>query len=510
MAVREQPEQTALKIESKPLDDRQVELTIEVPQGRLQGAMRAAARRLSKRDKIPGFRPGKVPFEVALGRYGEETIFEEALESLGQDIYRQALDQSELEPFAPGALNEVVSKDPLVLRYSVPLSPEVKLGNYRKLRLKYKPPEVKDEAVNEMMEELRQRQALIEPADRPVQLADVAVIDVEGRLLESEGAGETDAQNAAQPEKDVDVAAEDEQEAHDHGHDHEHEHDHDHGTAPSKSEDRDRLLKETGISLLLDDDTDWPFPGIAEHLVGKSAGDQLTVEHTFSDDYQTESLRGETAQFDITLQEVKSRTVPEWNDDVARNVGDYEDLLDLRVKVREGLTKNAERDSNSEFADEVIEKLVEQASVEFPPFLVEQEIDDLIHDLGHRLEAQGLTMEQYLQVEEKSADELREDLRPRAKERVTRALVLGQLIEDEQLEVADQEIDTQLDQMVAQLQDPEGRVRKALGSESGRRRIRNDLLFDKAVERAVAIAKGEDPARAGKSPEAPELQAEAE
>lgn len=493
--MTEQAEQTQLKIETTPLEDRQVQLTIEVPEDRTRGALRAAARRLSKRDKIPGFRPGKVPYEVAVGRYGQEAIFDEALETLGQDVYRQALDEAEIEPFAPGSLNEVVSKEPLVLRYSVPLKPEVELGNYRKLRLKYKAPEVKDEAVNEAMEELRQRQALIEPAERPIQLSDVAVVDVEGRLLEAEGGaakaggeaaeageeeegGEAEAAGAAAAEGKGDEAAE-------------------LGSVSDREgtdEDR-RLLKEEGISLLVDEETDWPFPGVAELLVGKSAGDAVHAEYTFPDDYQTESLRGETAEFDITVQEVKSRTVPEWNDDVARNVGDYEDLLDLRIKVRESLAEQAERETNSEYSNQVIEKLVEQAKVAFPPYLVDQELDDLLHDLHHRLESQGVTIEQYLELEGKSADELRDELRPRARERVTRALVLSQLIEEERLEVEEAEVEQHLDRMVSQLQDPEGRLRRALGTDSGKRRIRSDLLFDKAIERAAAIAKGEAPAR---------------
>ena len=114
-----------MKIETEDLQDRQVQLTVEVPAERIGTAMRSAARRLGSTTRIPGFRPGKVPYEVLLGRFGEEAVFEEALDALGQEVYRQALEDSKLDPIAPGILNEVVSRDPLVLRYRVPLPPEI-------------------------------------------------------------------------------------------------------------------------------------------------------------------------------------------------------------------------------------------------------------------------------------------------------------------------------------------------------------------------------------------------
>lgn len=284
-----------MKIQTENLQDRQVQLTVEVPADRIGPAMRSAARRLGKNTKIPGFRPGKVPYEVLVGRFGEEAVFEEALDSLGQEVYSQALEESKLDPIAPGTLNEVVSRDPLVLRYNVPLTPEVDLGKYRKLRLDFEPAQVTDEALEEVLENLRQRRALIEPADRPSRMGDVLVLDVDGELEQADDPKER------------------------------------------------TILKEEGISLLLDAENDWPAPGIAEQLAGMAAGDERSVDHTFAEDYATEDLRGKTAQFRFRCKEVKSRLVPEWTDDLARGMGEYEDLLDLRLKVRESLKEQAEQ-----------------------------------------------------------------------------------------------------------------------------------------------------------------------
>ncbi|MFV1858184.1 MAG: trigger factor, partial [Anaerolineales bacterium] len=434
-----------MKVDTETLENRQVQLTIEVPDDRYNAAMRSAARRMSKRDKIPGFRPGKVPFEVAVGRFGEDAIFDEALDTLGQDVYKQALEDSELEPFAPGALDEVISREPLVLRYVVPLAPEVDLSAYRKVRVKFEPPEVSDEALEAMMEDLRQRQALIEPAERPVQMSDVAVIDIEGNLDEPE------------------------------------------------EEETALVLKESGISLLIEEDTDWPFPGIAEELLGIEADETRTLTHTFGEEYPTEELRGRAATFEVTCQEVKSRFVPEWSDDLAQAMGDYESLLDLRIKARESLAESAERETEAEYADKALEEVGEGAKVTYPPLLADQEVDDLLHDIAHRLDAQNLTLEDYFQAEDKTEAEVRDELRPRAEERVKRALILGKVVEEEELEVGEQEISGRIERLANSVQDPEGNVLKALNTPRSRRRIENDLLFEMAIDRLVSIAKGENP-----------------
>ncbi|HJX41862.1 MAG TPA: trigger factor, partial [Anaerolineales bacterium] len=402
---------------------------------RISTAMRSAARRLGSTTRIPGFRPGKVPYEVLLGRFGEEAVFEEALDALGQEVYRQALEDSKLDPIAPGVLNEVVSRDPLVLRYRVPLPPEIELGKYRKLRLDFKPGEATDEALEEVLENLRQRRALIEPANRPARMGDVLVLDVKGELEQTEDPKER------------------------------------------------RLLEEQGVSLLLDAENDWPVPGIAEQLVGLAAGEQRSLSHTFAEDYVNETLRGKAAQFHFSCKEVKSRLVPDWTDDLARGMGDYEGLLDLRLKVRESLKEQAQQEAKEQYAD--------QAKITYPPVLLDQEIHELIEDLERNLRGQKLTLEAYMQAEGKTHEQLHEDFKPRAEKRLRRALVIGKLIEAEDLQVEDQEVQDRIDRLIGSIEDKSGSLRTALEKPASRHRIGNDVLVEKAVERLSAIARGE-------------------
>jgi trigger factor len=433
-----------LKIQTEDLQDRQVQLTVEVPAERISSAMRSAARRLGSTTRIPGFRPGKVPYEVLLGRFGEEAVFEEALDSLGQEVYKQALEDSKLDPIAPGTLNEVVSRDPLVLRYRVPLPPEIELGKYRKLRLEFEPGVVSDEALEEVLENLRQRRALIEPADRPAQMGDVLVLDVHGELDQADD--------------------------------------------PKQRQ----LVKEEGISLLLDAENDWPVPGVAAQLVGMAADEQRSLPHTFPEDYANEELRGKAATFRFDCKEVKSRLVPEWTEDLARGMGDYEGLLDLRLKVRQSLKEQAEHEAKERYAEQAIQALTEQAQITYPPVLLDQEIHELIEDLERDLRSQKLTLEAYMQAEGKSHEQLHEDFKPRAEKRLRRALVIGKLIDAEALQVEDQEVQERIDRLAGSIEDESGNLRKALEKPASRHRIRNDLLVEKAVDRLTAIARGEE------------------
>ena len=432
-----------MKIETEELEDREVQLTVEVPGERLQSAMRTTARRLSHETKIPGFRPGKAPYNIVVQRFGEEVVFQETLDDLGQEIYRQALDQSELEPYGPGSLNEIVSRDPLVLRYTVPLLPEVDLANYRELRHPYEAPEVSDETLEEAMERLRQSRALIEPVDRPVQLSDVVVIDIQGELREP-------------PE-----------------------------------EESATILDNKGIEILVTEDTDWPVPGIAEHLVGLEMGKERDFEYTFPEDYPSEDLRDLLADFHIKCLEVKSRFVPEWTDELARNIGEYDDLLDLRIKLRENLQERTQQEAEAEFAQQVIETTVEEATINFPPLMLEEETNELITELERSLQGQNLSLEDYLKIEKKTEEELRAELEPRARKRLSRALVLGKLVELENLEVTEEEVNAEIDRIVAPFKEHSEELRKSFDNPLGRHRLTLDLLTNKAIERIVAIARGE-------------------
>lgn len=447
-----------MKIDKQDLAERRVQLTVEVPADRLESALHSAARRIGTRTRIPGFRPGKAPYKMIVQKVGEEAVFDEALDELGQEVYRQALDEAEVEPYAPGSLDEVVSRDPLTLRYTIPLEPEVQLGDYHAIRIPVQEPQVADEAVDQMVEELRQRHAVMETVQRAADMTDVVVVDVVGQLTsEDEGAS-------------------------------------------------GKLLEEKGVPVLVADTTDWPIPGIAGHLLGIVAGEEKQIDYTFPEDYTNESLRGKAARFLVHAVEVKSRMLPELNDDLARQLGEFSDLMDLKLKVRKSLLEEAARTGDRDYANRAVEALVAGATYQYPPIMVEQEQKAMLRDLDRRLQAQRLSLADYLKIEKKTEDDVKKELEPQAVERVKRSLALGKLVELEELHIEDSEVSAELERVVAPWDSQAKDVRKAIDNPVGRRSIAMDLLTDKAVQRLVAIARGE--AGTPTAPPAQDLQSE--
>lgn len=433
-----------MKIETQPQDNCTVTLIVEVEDERVQPALRAAARKLAKNYRIPGFRPGKAPYETVVRYLGEDAIYSEALEALTQDVYRAALEESKIDPYAPGALEDAKLK-PMVLTYNVPLKPEVDLGDYRSVRVDYTAPKITDEAVTESMEQWRETRAVTEPVERPAELGDVLVLDVNAFINTGEN--------------------------------------------PS-----DFLLADKDVALKLEAEADWPMPGFAPQVVGMKAGESKKFDLAFPEGYANESLRGQLAHLEVACKEVKSRTLPEWSDELAKEFGDYESLEDMRAKVREGLVRQATREQDRDYSTLAMDKLLEQTTIKYPPAILEQELESMMHDLDHRLKEQRLTLDDYLKIEGKTRDELRAEYEPLADKRLKRSLALGRLIEQERLTVNDADVEQEIERFTAIFGGSADAtaIRKSLDTPESRSSMAMEILSNRAVERLVALAKGED------------------
>jgi trigger factor len=453
-----------VKIEKQAQENCTLTLTIEVEDERVLPALRQAAARLSKNYRIPGFRPGKAPLETVMRVLGEGAVYNEALEKLGQEVYQQALEQEAIDAYAPGELENIEQLKPLVLKFSVPLRPEVELGDYREsLRVPYTAPQVDDAQVEEVLERLRERQAEMAPVERPAQAGDVATLDAKGFLNE--------------------------------------------GQNPS-----DFLLADENVELVLDEKADWPMPGFAPHVVGLAAGESRKFDLAFPDDYANTSLRGQVAHFDVTVKEIKSRTLPEWTDELAKSLGDYESLEALRASVREQLVRQAERSTSRDYGEQVMSQLLTTAQIKYPPSLLEQETDSYLEDLDQRLHEQRLTLDDYLKIEKKTREEYREEIRPKAEERLKRTLILGKIVDREGLRVDGATIADRIESMSAPWGEQAAQVRESLDTDRGRQMIALDVLSDAAMERLMAIARGEAVPElpAAEAPAAPAAETPAE
>ena len=430
-----------MKIETLPEENRTLTLTVEVDDERVQPALRAAARRISKDYRIPGFRPGKAPYEVVLRHYGETALYQAALDDISQKVYQDVLEQEKIEPIGPGEM-DIVELKPMKLKFVVPLRPEVELGDYGSLRVDYTPPIIEDEAVEHELEHLREHQAVLEPVERPAEMGDVVTLDAKAFLNDGEN--------------------------------------------PS-----DFLLADEDVALVLEEKADWPMPGFGAMVVGISAGEERKFDLAFADDYVNESLRGQVAHFEVKAKEVKSRSLPEWNDELAKSLGEYETLDALRASVREELENAARAGVDKDYRQKVVDKLVEQSSIKFPPTLLESELDDYVKDFDRRLREQKLTLEDYLKIEGKTAEQFREEVKPQAEARMKRSLVIGKIVEREQVTVDSSDVEERISNLSTPWGERAAEMRKLLSTNESRDMLELDLLTDKGIDRLAAIARGE-------------------
>jgi trigger factor len=430
-----------LKIETLPEENRTLTLTVEVDDERVQPALRAAARRISKDYRIPGFRPGKAPYEVVLRHYGETALYQAALDDISQKVYQDVLEQEKIEPIGPGEM-DIVELKPMKLKFVVPLRPEVNLGDYGALRVDYAPPIIDDEAVEHELEHLREHQAVLEPVERPAEMGDVVTLDAKAFMNDGEN--------------------------------------------PS-----DFLLADQDVALVLEEKADWPMLGFAAKVIGIVASEERKFDLAFADDYVNESLRGQVAHFEVKAKEVKSRSLPEWNDELAKSLGEYETVDALRTSVREQLEGASRAGVDKDYRQKVVDQLVEQSTVKYPPTLLAAELDDYVKDFDRRLREQKLTLEDYLKIEGKTAEQFREEVKPQAEARMKRSLVIGKIVERELITVDPSDVEERISNLSTPWGERAAEMRKLLSTNESREMLELDLLTDKGVDRLAAIARGE-------------------
>lgn len=389
-----------MKIETENLEDHQVKLTVEIETDQFEASKRKAAKKIAKRVKIPGFRPGKAPYQVIQRHVGDETILEESLEILVKDIYPQIIEQAEIEPYGPGNFENIVNHDPLTLEFIVPLRSEVELGDYTELRFDYDPPVITDQEVETVEEDFRQRQAVEETVERSAQEGDHIYIRLSAKRF-----GESE---------DEDI-------------------------------EEGNLIDERSTSVIIaaegaDTPSEWPFNGFSRELIDMSSGEDKTLVFTYPEDSDFESLQGVTADFSVHVEDVKSRILPELNDEFAQSLGEYEDLESLQKDIRNSLEQRAMETYNSEYDDQVIDGIVESSAIKYPPQMLDNEINDVIYQLERRLGNQGLDLDLYLKTRDMDEQGLRDEARPVAEDRVKRSLVLLEIAHKEEINVTEDEL----------------------------------------------------------------------
>ncbi len=452
-----------LNIQTEENEQRELKLTIEVPEERVEKEMRQAARKLSKEINIPGFRRGKVPYNVILRRVGRDALRAEAVDDMVQGVFEEALEEVDPDMYGRPTFDDM-ENEPLVLKFTVPLSPQVDLAGYRELRKEIEPVNITDEAVEEALEQVQTRHQKVEPVDRPAAAGDLVTISGKGELLQVVDDVEEDAEENEEATDDADY--------------------------------KDIIFDEESIDLLLDAEKLYLGAAFVDNLVGMAAGDEKSFTITFPEDHEETELAGKEADFEITVLNVKERELPSLDDELAKLEGDYETLDELRSALRDNLEQQAESNAKNELIENTITDMLAGAQVVYPPTAVEMEIDDMVASFKEQVKRSGWEWEDFIRLQNNSEEEIRNNFREGAVERLERQQILRQFVLNEKLTVSADDIDTAVEKRLESFGDnAEFResMRKYFNSGYGFDMISSEVIMDKVHDRMVAILSGEAP-----------------
>ena len=383
-----------MKVTAEHGENREVTLTIEVEQDKLAKASEGAAKRISSRVNIPGFRKGKAPRRIVENFVGKDAILQEAFEGLAQKAFEDALTEQNMEPVTRPEIDIVPLEDgkDVVFTAKFTQRPDVRLGSYKGLAVPKEEVTVADEDIDRQIEGMRQHQGTLvdAPADAAVKNDDFVTLDFEGFVD---------------------------------------------GAAFEGGKGEDYPLQIGSGSFI---------PGFEDQLIGAKVGEERDVNVTFPEEYHAENLKGKDAVFKCKIRSIKSRELPELDDAFAKKASKFETLAELREDVRKNLLAAAERKAETERRSKAIDMATDHCTMEIPPVMVENRITAMIQEMAMRLEQQGMSLEQYLQYAGLDIGKIREDYRETAEKNVRTDLMLEEVAKAEGIKVEGSDLDREV------------------------------------------------------------------
>lgn len=380
-------------------ENNKVFFNFELEVEKFEKAMQQAYLKNRSRFNIPGFRKGKVPRKIIEMNYGEEIFYEDAINLILPEAYEDAVKELELEPVdRPDIDIEDIEKGKSILvKVEVDVKPEFKLGDYKSIELEKIEYNVTDEMVEHELEHVRDENArLLDASDREVKDKDILTIDFAGFIDEEQFPG---------------------------------------GTAE-------------GFELTIG--SNMFIPGFEEQLIGKKKDEEVEVKVTFPEEYHEETLAGKEAIFKVVIHDIKEKELPELDDEFAKDVSEFDTLEEYKADIRERLEKDLKEQEKVETENRVIEKALEISEVDIPNGMVESQIDDEMRQFDYRLRSQGLDLEKYLEFTGSNPEDLREQLKPSALNRVKVDLLLETIVKAEGIEVTEEELEKELEDLAEQ------------------------------------------------------------
>ena len=416
----------SVKVE-KTENKNEVKLSFEIEAEKFEDAMKKVYAKTAKYFTIPGFRKGKAPMAIVERTYGSSIFYEDTFNELVPDIYDEAIKENKIEAVSRPQIDISQMEKGKDLKFTaiVQIKPEVKLGKYKGIELKKIEYTVSDKDVEHELGHMAEHNArLVTVDDRPVEKGDITIIDFAGSIdgVAFEG-----------------------------------------GTATNQE-------LEIGSNKFI--------PGFEDQIIGMKVNEEKDINVTFPEDYFSKDLAGKEATFKVTLHEIKKKELPKIDDDFAKDVSEFDTLEDLKADIKSKMEKENEERAKYESEEAAIEAVCKDVEVDIPSGMIETEIDNMVKDIENKLSYQGLTLDQYLKLTNKTMENLRKEFDEQANKAVKSRLVLEAIIKAEDIKPDDKEVEEKVKEMAKNYGRPEDELLK---NEGFKNYIVDNMKYEKAI-----------------------------
>lgn len=434
------------------------DITVSVTPEEFEAALVKVFNKNKKSIQIPGFRKGKAPRKIVEAMYGESVFYEDAINEVAPEAYFFSVKEKELKVVADPSIEDAKVEDDksLTLKFNAVLYPEVELGQYKGLEAVRKEVKVDPAEIDMEVDQLRNRNATIQTAERPAKFGDTVVLDYEGFIdgVPFEGG------------------------------------------------------KDTNHSLEIGSNTF--IPGFEVQLIGTSAGEDTEVNVTFPEDYHAEELKGKPAVFKCHIHEVKEKLLPEADDEFAKDVSEFDTLADFRKNIEDKLRKQKEDKTRDDFLDLLLAQVVDNMKVDLNDAMVDQRARQMVEDIGQRIQQQGISLDTYLGWMGTNLADFTKSQRANAEKTIRQELALTKIAELENITVTEEDRESELQKFADQYGMEVDTIKTFMDTE----RMDESILYKKAadliIENATALPEPEpekvEPAEAEKAAEAEEAE----
>ena len=418
-----------MSLQVEKLEKNMAKLTVEVSAEDFEKAIEKVYQKQKKQISIPGFRKGKVPRVMVEKMYGKEVFYEDAANDLIPDAYDNALDECEEDIVSSPKIEvtQIEAGKPFVFTATVALKPEVKLGEYKGIKIEKIEREVTEEEILAEINRERNKNARnITIEDRPVKDGDMTVIDFEGFV------------------------------------------------------DGEAFEGGKGENYPLTIGSGAFIPGFEEQLVGAEIGKEVEVKVTFPEEYQAEELQGKEAVFKCTVHEIKEKELPELDDEFASEVSEFDTLEEYKEDVKKNLTEKKVKDAETARENAAVEAAVKASEIEIPEAMLETQQRQMVDEFSQRITMQGMSMEQYMQFTGATYEKLIEQVKPQAEERIRARLVLEAIAKAENIVATEEDYEKEMKTMAEVYQMEIDKVKELMGE-----REKKNIMLDLAVRKAA-------------------------